>query len=1039
MKPFVVQTSSYNESLDYIIERLKEREIDLDTRHIVFTPDRYTLSVEKAIMSNLAGKGAFDVSVMTFGRYMHKEGLSGKYISKQCGAMIIRRILDENKDNLICYSRSSTLGTFPAEVYETLMTLKSSMIEPDNLSAGQDNLLGGKLSDIRLIYNEYNSFLKERELKDTADKLNVLLGEIPNLKSVKDSYFYFVGYESLTTQGRQLISSFAKYSRGVTIAVVAEIGGENFFGNPDIVIKTKLNPFCKHILENYDTYPCELFRQPAPIRFFEAYNKRGAAEEICRIIHAHLRQGGKLKDIAIVGNLSDLEKTALDTAEIKYNYDKKYPLSSHPCVRLILDILNGIKTRFGAGSAHLAKNPFSNISAQAAYMYENYCLKYNITRGWMRQFTYGAEDEEYPYAENTRKTLASLVMPFITKPTGKVSEYIALVKNLIEQNNWQKRCEEYAKSSPDDYRPYAEQCFKALLSVLNEMEIIGFHVVTIEDFASMFEAGVISINLSAIPAFADAVTVTDSEGLRFGHYKKVIYINCTDGEFPPYEQDLGMLRDDDIDTLSKSNVIIEPKIKAVNRRRRDNLIQSFFTGDSLDFIYTLGEDGQTHLCTTLYNIKRLFPDITTITEGDRVLCLISANTGLSKGYDIAIKELFYNKKIAKTLVARAFSSAMAYRAKVLSPVTSAAVYALGEDIIPRISNPPQNINAADVCDIMSVSEIENYFDCPYSHFVQYILRCKPRAEGGITPIDTGNILHTLCEIFLKEYNPKSLEQCDQFAQSIMEQIREQDDKLKEDNITYMRMLAEAKSTARALFLQRQNSQYQIISLEQQFGYGDLPPVAIPTTVGELKIRGKIDRIDVFDNKYIHIIDYKSGRIKFSLKNIYFGSSIQLLIYMQALMQQGYIPAGILYFPLTDDYCKSEEEREYRYRMRGVMSRDDNLLLAADKSLPENLKSRFYPINARSVFDGKVEIHKRSEENKLISIQELQGLVNYSVEVAKTAYAEMKEGFIKPTAKQGVCEWCSSKALCGCPDMFNRTDKINVSSNTFVRLTEGGDE
>ena len=58
------------------------------------------------------------------------------------------------------------------------------------------------------------------------------------------------------------------------------------------------------------------------------------------------------------------------------------------------------------------------------------------------------------------------------------------------------------------------------------------------------------------------------------------------------------------------------------------------------------------------------------------------------------------------------------------------------------------------------------------------------------------------------------------------------------------------------------------------------PVKLTSREGvEIILRGKIDRVDIYEDngeKFIRVIDYKTGEKKFSLDNIIFGIYMQLL-------------------------------------------------------------------------------------------------------------------------------------------------------------------
>ena len=56
----------------------------------------------------------------------------------------------------------------------------------------------------------------------------------------------------------------------------------------------------------------------------------------------------------------------------------------------------------------------------------------------------------------------------------------------------------------------------------------------------------------------------------------------------------------------------------------------------------------------------------------------------------------------------------------------------------------------------------------------------------------------------------------------------------------------------------------------------------------LLLRGRIDRVDEAregDHLYLRIIDYKSSDQSLSLEKVYYGLSLQMLVYLQVVLSQ----------------------------------------------------------------------------------------------------------------------------------------------------------
>lgn len=99
---------------------------------------------------------------------------------------------------------------------------------------------------------------------------------------------------------------------------------------------------------------------------------------------------------------------------------------------------------------------------------------------------------------------------------------------------------------------------------------------------------------------------------------------------------------------------------------------------------------------------------------------------------------------------------------------------------------------------------------------------------------------------------------------------------------------------------------------------------------------EIDRVDGTD-RYIRIIDYKTGTIDDAPVSYYTGRKLQLELYMSAVRGER-VPAGVFYFPASVSYSAEEEGK---FRMRGFLNGDADALLAGDKTLTADKKSEFF--------------------------------------------------------------------------------------------------
>jgi ATP-dependent helicase/nuclease subunit B len=108
-------------------------------------------------------------------------------------------------------------------------------------------------------------------------------------------------------------------------------------------------------------------------------------------------------------------------------------------------------------------------------------------------------------------------------------------------------------------------------------------------------------------------------------------------------------------------------------------------------------------------------------------------------------------------------------------------------------------------------------------------------------------------------------------------------------------------------------------------------------------------VDVYKHgkdAYVRIIDYKSGPRDLDMNDVYYGLSLQLIIYLMAVLQglhnpDGMIrPGGIFYFHIDDPLIEAdrdvveeiEKKLAARLRLRGLALEDAEVVRAMDRDI-----------------------------------------------------------------------------------------------------------
>ena len=356
----------------------------------------------------------------------------------------------------------------------------------------------------------------------------------------------------------------------------------------------------------------------------------------------------------------------------------------------------------------------------------------------------------------------------------------------------------------------------------------------------------------------------------------------------------------------------------------------------------------------------------------------------------------------------------------------------------------------------SVSLLEQYAGCPFSYFVRYGLELKEREEYKVTSMQLGTIFHEVIDSFSKEATDHNLwktlkdEERDAKIEAIVDEVvAKYDSDIFESNSRNGYMLHHikriSKRTAWALQKQILRGDFNPAHFELSFEHNRnvLTDTVIETDGEVLELKGIIDRVDRYeeeDKVYLKIVDYKSGATTFDLVDFYAGIRMQLIIYLNAMMQieknkqkgKQIIPAGFFYYELKDPYIERNEKE----------STEDTLLKELKLEGYANLDYGCIS-HLESAADGKklvipVSFTKAGEisaNSKVLSNDSIKMLQDYAKFKAEDIVSLMKEGNINinpvRTKDKNPCEYCDYSGIChfdgknnGCRD-YTKLSKVKA--------------
>ena len=335
------------------------------------------------------------------------------------------------------------------------------------------------------------------------------------------------------------------------------------------------------------------------------------------------------------------------------------------------------------------------------------------------------------------------------------------------------------------------------------------------------------------------------------------------------------------------------------------------------------------------------------------------------------------------------------------------------------------------------SRLEKYNLCPFSFFARYLLGAKTREKASLGAGVAGSFVHGVLEKVLL-----SLSLQDKNISSLSDEELQEENRRAVEGFLKEQFGEEVPESTRFLLKRLEESSLLILKhLRKEFSRSAFLPIffekslddlagtyKIPLSDGaSLCLYGSIDRVDLYRGKngkdYVRVVDYKTGGHDFSLTDVANGLSLQMLLYLFALWDRGFVwkgenlhplPAGVIYLnglgnPLpcdTKEDVESLSQDPYRSLSReGLLVEDAELLSAQD---PDG-KGEFIPVAW-----GK---DRPTGASSLISLEKLGKLKNKVERDFARVGEKIKAGRIEASplvAQSGrvdACRYCEYKAIC----------------------------
>lgn len=1004
----ILKSLNLKHSIDNTISVIKQ----LEGKDIcVIVPDKLSATMERLIFERLNMDCSFNINVSTLNR-LSKNILAetkAKYrtISKIGGIILLKKVLNENKDLIVSFKNDKHSYQYSNEIYKTLAQLKACQLDSKELLKYECQLkpLQQKINDLGTILHLYNE--AKVGVLDNSDTLTLTCIMLDKSETVKNTYYIFVGFDDFTSQGYYLIERLIKCAKGI---YVNSYTSSNFNKNiyyQDVLyrllsicqtIGAKENiidlPYIDDTLHTYLTNNLFAFnklnyisKEKDTIRLYQAQNITDELEFVARDIRKKVLNGARFKDFGLaVFNLDsnvDIIKQIFNKYELCTYIDTQKAFSSTCVYRFFVNLFQiYLKNYDTINLIELINSPFIVVPETHKTIIVQTIKQLNY-RGNLSNLD--CKNEEI---NNSVKAINEFLTTFFLDEFVDISKILEWHNKIIEQLNMVEIIEKLANSINEPYDKkiltQSIKCSNQLLSEISEF----YPNACLEEILNIYTQAGMEQAISPLPLSADCIQIFDAKEILTS-FDNLYIVNCSSSTAPSILQDVGILLDKELTYVQLSHNI-EPTIIRMNRLNKFKLFNgSLMFNKSLCISMSLSSSSETSPLVTELKSRIFVND----SKNDE--------TNIAYIYPYQIQaEKTYTPLSLWDLVEYVYTNNVEYNSNILNIIKNS-------NISTKETELAVNTEYLPISEI-SASQLENYFECPLKYFFKYVLKLKDPASNDIQMLDIGNILHHLAHKYYLRTDHSTLDVPD-FCYKTIHNIVENDEKLKQhiDSPILVNLISEAERFILYLRDLDNNSKFTPSYFEKSFGSKhSLPALAL---TDKISLNGKVDRIDIFED-YFRIIDYKSGDANASLAELYYGKKLQLFLYSLAIANAtGKKISGTFYLPVKN-VIEKEDEDENAYKLMGFYIDDLDLVSAYDINLKPKQTSKY--VNMSLKVDGTLS--KRSD--KVLTPSEMDRLLEYSKRISVKALEEIACGKFKASPLRfntyhNACQYCPYLSLC----------------------------
>ena len=974
----------------------------------VVVPRQLTLQTELTLIKGLDLRGSFRLQVLSperlCGRIFDAAGRpEGTRVDDRGRVMLARAAAKQARGSLTLYKGAEQRRGFSERAARQLELVRQAGLSPEELeklAEGQNGALAWKLKDLAQLLRAYDALIEGR-FQDGETEFAAAAERAGQAAFLRDSELWFYGFDLMPPPLHALIcavagacpetrvllpleddprasdadvfrplqSSFkrlAALARSLGVPCRREALKEN--EGPDA---PQRHPELRFLERALFAWPVRPWEKGAP-RAIQLVSRKDPADE-ARFVAALARRlaqtrGFHWNDMLIL--CPDLDTYARPLGEAFAAYEVPLFLSTsraasrHALAECLLTALACVSGNYRTEDVlTLLRTGYLDVDADEADRLANYATAYGI-RGtaFLKPFTRG-EQSLREALEPVRQRLARPLLRLrdaLRAAEGLRGQLAAVFGFLTDIRAYEKSLERQKQLAAQGLRQLAGeegQVWTRILGALDQMyALMGEKKLARAELTQLLRESLEAAVIKPLPQSGDAVSAQPLDRITARRARAVFLVGLTDRTAAGDE---GLLSDAQRGLLSQlSGKYLG--LSAVDTARARRFYVKTAVGMCTDYLclsYPLSgaDDTAERPDAVIAGVRALFPAL-----GER------GGLGGDEGLDRMLRGA---PRAALNLLGRALASEEAELPADREALLGLAALPEARDGLARLASALDRRRAVDSLDARtaealygtlkkaSITRLERFASCPFSHYVQYGLAPEVVEPYALTPQSEGEFFHSAVHDFLEKHARDLADFSEAEAEAAMDAIAE---RLLEElalgplgenavsRAERRRLCATARSAARVLREHLAGSGFRPSELEIKFGPDDdASRIVLRCEGGDCALEGRIDRIDVSEiapadapdgalRRYVRVIDYKRGNRAPDPAELFAGLQLQLPVYLGAAMRREQAAsAGAFYFHVDEglvntparDPDEVERLRRNQLRLAGIMPRDAGVISA----------------------------------------------------------------------------------------------------------------